>query len=259
MVGHEINRFSNAFLGVLRGNSDPQQAFVIWGPSGWGKTFLPCQLGSMCEDAEVFVKKVSEDWTSEFRKIDLLGESSRPVVVVVDEADCRPHDESFFQSLLMRMDMLKGRSSGSSVIVFVGSTLAGIQAFRKRIEERDRGQDVLRRVDVPNEIVIPEMSPEEKVLCFVANVWFEILKVEPGLETLYIDHGVAMYLMAEEITNARALAKMAKFASSRISSKGSKTYVSLEDVVQRKDGAYKAVLAVLTDEGRGKWISFKYQ
>ena len=144
--------------------------YLLWAPPGSGKTYfvqeIARSLGDLVRYEELNLAQLGkEEFVSRLRQLDA---STKPSLCLVDEIDAKPAETWPYETLLSALDPTAGRTSTSFILA--GSSTSGIDQMKRRIASRPKGGDVLSRIPVTNEFVIPSLSPGDRILVSLAQL-----------------------------------------------------------------------------------------
>ena len=145
-------------------------SYLVWAPPGSGKTYfvqeIARSLGDLVRYEELNLAQLGkEEFVSRLRQLDA---STKPSLCLVDEIDAKPAETWPYETLLSALDPTAGRTSTSFILA--GSSTSGIDQMKRRIASRPKGGDVLSRIPVTNEFVIPSLSPGDMMLVSLAQL-----------------------------------------------------------------------------------------
>ncbi len=201
--------------------------FLVWGRSGVGKTSFFVGASESLSGAELIDGKIQGSWDDKWQNLQRCLNEKRPVILFVDEADCEPADKRFFQVLLDKIDDLV-KSGVPSLVVLAGSAVGGMSQMVAKIENSDRGIDVLTRL--AKRVSIPDLSSTEVVVAFCSALFRHAKKGGVSLSQCFVEWRLALALAGQGFENLRDVDRMAKEVALAKQMRGIPWSVSLADV-----------------------------
>ncbi len=226
-VAGNYTRFEEAVLNALK---DARQGifaaldetghirsnYLIWAAPGSGKTFLiqeiARQVRARCEYDEINLAKQTEE---SFRtSLENIVASQQPRICLIDECDAKADAAWPYEVLLPFLDTALTHAP-RIIFVMAGSSGFSLEGMKESISARSKGNDLISRIPVQNQIVIPPLSFGDRVLVVLSQI------VEAAQETGHEIRAVeklGLYHIAlnPRLTNARQLREFAVRAVERV-------------------------------------------
>src|SRR5207245_5845169 len=144
--------------------------YLVWAPPGSGKTYFVQEIAKSLDDLvryeELSLAQLGkEEFISRLRQLDA---SAKPSLCLVDEIDAKPAESWPYETLLSALEPKEGRIYTSFILT--GSSTSGIDQMKRRLASRPKGDDVLSRIPVTNEFVIPSLGPGDLMLVSLAQL-----------------------------------------------------------------------------------------
>ncbi len=200
----------------LETGSHQRKNYLIWAAPGSGKTYFMQQiardLGDRCQYLEVNLAKQDE---ASFRTaLEAALDKDQPTLCLIDEADAKPDAGWPYEVLLSFLDQALERQP-SAIFVLAGSGGSSLEAMKEGIGRRPKGADVLSRIPVQNQFVIPPLAFGDRVLVVLSQ--FVAAGLQSG-RTIRAVEKLGLYYVAlnAKLTNARQLREFAVRAVERI-------------------------------------------
>lgn len=215
-VLHELKDARARILGGFESASRRRENHLIWAPPGSGKTFLvqqlALQLQGRADYLELNLARMPEE---PFRRaLEQLSGRSTPQLVLVDEVDARAGERWPYEALLPFLDLGVERAQ-PLVFVLTGSASTGLDEMKRQIGARPKGKDVLSRIPVDNEAVIPPLTFGDRVLVMLSQ--FRQAGREIGRDVRAVEKlGLYYAAVNPHLANARQLREFAVRAAGRI-------------------------------------------
>ena len=193
-----------AILEGLTEGANKRDNHLIWAPPGSGKTYLVqriaaslpaqatyCELNLAGAPKEVFLDAL--------KNLD----PRRPSLCFIDEVDARPDETWPYEALLPALDT--NPSQGAHLVfVLAGSSGGSLTDMKTAIGVRQKGVDLLSRVPVTNEHVVPPMGPGDRILAALTQFWLAGSERQRAINAV---EKLALYYIAvtPELANPRQL------------------------------------------------------
>lgn len=162
-----LNDLKDARVRIVAGleeRSGRRENHLVWAAPGSGKTFFVEQvaagMGGAVRYVELNLARLDEEG---FRAgLEGLAGLEPPVLCLIDEADAHAGEPWPYEVLMPHLDVNLG--GGHAAFVLAGSSGFSLEGMKQRIGGRPKGSDVLSRIPVVNQFVIPAMSFGDRVL-----------------------------------------------------------------------------------------------
>jgi chromosomal replication initiation ATPase DnaA len=192
-----------------------RENFLIWGPPGSGKTFLIHQIAESLEGSLTYVEcNLARDDSSELsRKLQAFDNATGSILCLLDEIDAVGNAGSVYEKFFSMLDV-NANTDRQIVIVLTGSTPGGINSMIKRIEQVNKGKDLLGRISLNhNSFEIPGPVLEDSAVMVIGQIEGLLKGKVKSVEKLALS-----YILCNERlrTSARQLSEFVKAATHRI-------------------------------------------
>lgn len=213
-----LNTLKDARQRIVAGieeQSHRRENYLIWAAPGSGKTYFARQiaesLSGTCRYVELNLAKLSEQ---AYRSgLSELAQNTRPSLALVDEIDAKPDETWPYEVLLPYLDSAV-EGAGRVVFVVAGSSGFSLDGMKQRLASRPKGSDLLSRIPVENQIVIPQMSFGDRVLVVLSQ--FMRAGNGTGRDIRAVEKlGLYYIALASKLTSARQLHEFAIRAAER--------------------------------------------
>ncbi len=190
------------------------KSFLVWGPSGSGKSGLVEELGAVLREKKVVPSPMLIDLSRVESREDFhaaLEEFhgfSEPKLCWVEEVDAKSDQEWPYDELFPRLPL--ETDVNRTVFVFTGSGRANdsLDSFTKGIEGRHKGKDVLTRTSL-DRTVVPVADPLDRVMIACSVVARALAEKSPSnREGFHIEKLALLYFAsAPEQGSTRVLSE----------------------------------------------------
>jgi pimeloyl-ACP methyl ester carboxylesterase len=154
----------------LGASAPTRENHLIWAPPGSGKTYFVQRVAASVEAkfayCEINLAAASRD---EFSDGIARARREPPCLCFVDEIDAQPDESWPYETLLPLLDANTGDHPGI-VTVLAGSGGADLAAMKAGIAARPKGADLLSRIPVANEYVVPPMASGDRLLAALTQI-----------------------------------------------------------------------------------------
>jgi predicted AAA+ superfamily ATPase len=218
----EIKERMSSIISGLKHKSAARSNFLIWGPSGSGKSFFVDEvakaLGEQVDYQPINILDLEKSTAAIrfdecLRKINL---EKKPVLCFVDEIDGDAGAYGIYDQLCKKLDAFHDAKI-PVVCIVAGSAEGGLDAMRKKIvESNGKGTDLLTRIPANNHFEIPMMSRRDQVAVFGSHVLRQMREVDANLQFVEIEKLALFWiLLSDDYRPARRLADLAAQAVQR--------------------------------------------
>lgn len=187
------------------------KTYLVWGPSGSGKSGLVGELGKVLKEKRKvgfsgsidLARQSKEEYKNSLESFDKLPQ---PKLGWIDEIDSKSDEEWPYDLLFRRLPL--ERETERIVYVLSGSGVKGddLEKFVERIAKRHKGSDVMSRTS-QQKAVVPPLGVEDRIL-MVSSAIAKVLVEDDhsNSEGCRIEKLALHYLaLAPELETARAL------------------------------------------------------
>ncbi len=166
-----LKDFRLKVLGAVRRTQPKTENFLLWAPPGSGKTFFVHELAAGLGD-EVGFAEINLASTNEaaFRaQLQSIDQSKGSTLAFVDEVDSKPSEPWPYEALLPYLEPPEPRAAARTFLL-AGSSGVNIEGLKQGVRERPKGADLLSRIPSANDLSLPAMTREDRILVAVANL-----------------------------------------------------------------------------------------
>jgi hypothetical protein len=218
VVRNELKDWAWRIISPLRTKTNQEMNFLIWAPSGSGKTFfiqqiaaqLKAELGGNFEFVECnLAKQTREEFTNQVNSVE---SKTQPVLCLLDEIDTHADEKWPYEVCFAKLE-LNTNPDKRVVFVLMGSTEANLNDMVKSMEKRHKGPDLLNRMlRDHNSFQIPRATPEDVTAMVVGEIVDHIGERVRAVEKLAL-----CYILFDENYNSspHQIRELIKSAASR--------------------------------------------
>lgn len=203
----------NEIIKAALGQSTLPGSFLIWAPSGSGKSFFVEETAKSREDIrylEINVAKLDE--AEVVRRLETLDGSSERTLVLIDEVDTTVPYASLFDTLFTHLESARDKPRA---FVLVGSGSSSVAGLRKFLASRPKGPDLLTRIPSENGFEIPDMSTLDRAVILARHVLTTAEEV--NRQITHAEKTAVLWVAANpDRYNARGIADAARAAVNRM-------------------------------------------
>jgi pimeloyl-ACP methyl ester carboxylesterase len=197
-------------------SSRKRENHLLWASPGSGKTYFVQQVGaSLSREVQYHELNLAKCSQQEFlSSLKELETGSGPRLCLVDEIDAKWGEAWPYETLLPYLDAAVDRDA-RFVFVLAGSSGSSLPEMKRGIVSRPKGTDLLSRIPVTNEYVIPPFSIGDRILVALSQLrqaGQEAGKVVQEVEKL----GLFFVALSPRLANARQLREFAVRAVERM-------------------------------------------
>jgi hypothetical protein len=154
-----VDRLSSIVLRItaaFNGPTTDRENHLLWAPSGHGKTYLIEEIvrttGVRHISIDLKLPAITEG--SLRAELSKCEKGPEPLLCLIDEIHTRSSDPWPYEVIYGYLDinLTKTGADGNKVFVLLGSTPGGLQALVEEISSRNKGEDLLNRIPIRNEI-----------------------------------------------------------------------------------------------------------
>jgi uncharacterized repeat protein (TIGR01451 family) len=203
-------------VSACRSSSPKRENYIIWAPSGSGKTYFVQEVAALLGDSvhysELNLAKLDE---AGFRSglAELRGVHG-PSLCLVDEADAKPDEPWPYEALMPFLDA-SATEGARFVFVLTGSSGSSLEEMKKTIASRPKGSDILSRVPTDNEYSIPSMGVGDRLLVVLSQ--FRLAGKQMGHDVREVEKlGLYYVALNPRLSNARQLREFAVRCAERV-------------------------------------------
>ncbi len=211
-----LKDFRSKVLGALSGASRRPTNLLLWGLPGSGKTFLVEQVARTAGPAVRLIEaNLARLHADDLRaRLDDVQHEDRDVVCLVDEIDAQPDQAWPYELLLPALEPSESQRH-RTIYCLAGSGGTDLEEFKRRLRARPKGPDLLSRIPIGNEFIVPALGPGDKFL--VATSQFRAAAATEARELREIEKFALFYIAASPAySSARQLRALALESARRI-------------------------------------------
>lgn len=166
-----LKEFRQSIHTALRSRSLQPKNFLLWGVPGSGKSYLVEQIAASCGPEVEFrpLNLARLDRQGLLDGLDGLAKVQGPLLCLIDEIDAHGSDSWPYEVLLPYLEPTTPRPS-PTCFCLAGSGGRSPEEFKAAIRERPKGRDLLSRVPVDHELVVPPLDLGDRILVATAQV-----------------------------------------------------------------------------------------
>jgi TolB-like protein len=213
---HSLKDFRQKITGAYDSQSVDPRNFLIWGAPGSGKSYLVQQVAEGLRERVQYreLNLAQLDKVALQEGLEAINVLSQPALCLIDEVDSQPNESWPYEILLPYLEPSVPRSH-RVCFCLAGSGGRSLGDMKERMRARPKGPDLLSRIPVGNEYVVPSLGIGDKVL--VSAVQLLSSAAGEGLTIREIEK-LALYYIAVEpsFASARQLRSLASQCAQRI-------------------------------------------
>jgi hypothetical protein len=195
--------------------TDHRENFLVWAPSGTGKTFFITEVAGSWPGARLTTINLAMD-SNEVIKACLqeVSESKDPCFCLVDEVDGVSNDDGKYTLVFPYLDLNTQDRNRPVVFSLVGSTTASMTDMANAMRRRDKGPDLVDRVPAANRFGIPVPTLGDRLVLAVSQLHRAYAKSGRNIDE--IERLALYYLLTNaELNTPRQLGEVAGRAAER--------------------------------------------
>src|SRR5438132_12367607 len=163
-VRNSLKDWKLSIISDLQTHKTGTSNYLVWAPPGSGKTYFVQEIAKSLDDLvryeELNLAQLGKDeFVSRLRQLDA---STKPSLCLDADIVAKPTQAWPYETHRPAFDPTIARTSTSFILA--GSSTSGIDQMKRRIASRPKGDDVLSRIPVTNEFVIPSLGPGDLML-----------------------------------------------------------------------------------------------
>ncbi len=219
--------------------------WLVWGPSGSGKSFLIQEIRRSCGDDVKWIYQNMLDLPSVGgdavlrANVAAVGSGQNPVLVFLDEIDSSSSASFAYEVLCDQLDRFLA-SERSVVCVMAGSYRGGMLEMQKFMAGCAKGEDLLTRVPEHNQFQVPPLSELDQVTVFGSHVHQQRIMSGKGGPTEIEKLALFWILANDALKPARRVSDLAAQAVCRMRSD---LPLQIEDLFEPGESALRDFLA----------------